>query len=251
MRHFSHQCPLVWNWQSPPTCHHTWVLGIRKWIDQLCLWGVDNPIRETGRQCSQHTRKNKRRLIVGIRQKALWEEQKDGLMGMQLPNGLGAWSQKGFIVFSSRAWVPGSFCFLVPPGYFQRWMRWPLFWEANFGHGKHHELGRKVAGGAENPPNLSWYLSRLACMLHGKVAEWLNLPFLALFLAMQPLSWVLPSLTRPRLERREQFNDNGLHSLLRDSNDSRENNDKFLFPLNKELCAKLVFDGAWKKASGY
>lgn len=169
------------------------------------------------------------------------------------------WSQKGFIVSSSRTWVPGSFCILVPQGYFQRWMRWPLFWEANFGHGKHHELGRKVAGGAENPPNLSWYLSRLdpfsylAIHLHlrCKVAEWLNLPFLALFLATQPLSWVLQSLARPRLERREQFNDNGLHSLLRDSNDSRENNDKCLFPLNKELCAKLVFDGAWKKARGH
>lgn len=55
---------------------------------------------------------------------------------------------------------------------------------------------------------------------------------------------MLQSLARPGLERREQFNDNDSHSLLRDSNDSRENNDKCLFPSNKELDAKLVFDGA-------
>lgn len=52
------------------------------------------------------------------------------------------------------------------------------------------------------------------------------------------------TLTKPRLERRELFGDNDSHSLWSDSNDSSENNDKFLFPSNKELCAKLVFDEA-------
>lgn len=52
------------------------------------------------------------------------------------------------------------------------------------------------------------------------------------------------------LDRQELSDDNDSHSLLSNGSDSSETNDIFP-PSNKELCAKLVVDDAWKRVRGH
>ena len=56
---------------------------------------------------------------------------------------------------------------------------------------------------------------------------------------------------KPKPGRQELLDENDSHSFVSDSNDSRENNDKFSFLSNKELCAKLVFDEVGKILRGH